>query len=156
MNEKIWNLFFDNLQKILFPEVWLIMDSSVSKMELMALLLLWRNGETIMTQLADSINIPMSTATGIVGRLAKKGYVDRITDETNRRIVTVRITQKGIDTAESMKQTVIKYWDIFTKILTNDEKETIYKLFSKVVDLFDKTELENVVNEQSIKKIHIE
>ena len=156
MDDKIWDLFFENIRKILFPEMWLIVDSSISKMELVTLLLLWKNGDTIMTQLADSVNIPMSTATGVVSRLTKKGYTERFADETNRRIVTVRLTQKGIDTAESMRLTFIKYWDIFTNILTDDEKKTIFSLIVKVIDLLGKTENENIDEEQPIKKIEIE
>ena len=158
MDDKIWDLFFENLQKILFPEVWLVVDSSLSKMELVALVLLWRNGETIMSQLADSVNIPMSTATGVVDRLTKKGYVERLIDETNRRIVTVRLTQKGIDTAESMKQTLIKFWTVFTGILTDDEKQAIFTMLVKVVDLLGKTDIEHTktADKQSMKKIEIE
>jgi len=158
MDDKIWDILFDNLQKMLYPEIWLVVDSSISKMELATLLLLWRNGETIMTQLADSVNMPMSTATGVVSRLAKKGYVERLTDSSNRRIVTVRLTQKGMDTAENMKQTVIKYWNVFTNILTDEEKKTILNLIIKIIDLLGKTDFGNTktADEQPIRKIEIE
>jgi len=125
------------------------------KMELITLLLLWRNGETIMTQLADSVHMPMSTATGVVDRLTKKGYAERLTDESNRRIVTVRLTQKGLDTAESMKQTFIKYWEMFTNILSDDEKQVIFKLIVKVIDMLGNAEFGNTEDEQPIKKIEI-
>lgn len=157
MDEKIWSLIFDNIQKILFPEIWLIMDLSISKMELMALLLIWRNDEIIMSQLADSLNIPMSTATGVVSRLAKKGFVERIVDESNRRIVTVKLTKEGKDTAAAVKQTFINYWDYFAKILSDDEKSTLFNIVAKVIALFDKEEFANVgVEEKPIKKIKIE
>jgi len=158
MDDKIWDILFDNLQKILYPEIWLVVDSSISKMELATLLLLWRNGETIMTQLADSVNMPMSTATGVVSRLTKKGYVERLSDASNRRIVTVRLTQKGTDTAENMKQTVLKYWNVFTNILTDDEKKTILNVIIKVIDSLGKVDLDiaKTVDEQPIRKIKIE
>jgi len=158
MDDKIWDVLFDNIQKILYPEIWLVVDSSISKMELATLLLLWRNGETIMTQLADSVNMPMSTATGVVSRLTKKGYVERLTDASNRRIVTVKLTQKGIDTAENMKQTVLKYWNVFTNILTDDEKKTILNVIVKVIESFGKTDFGNAppLDEQPIRKIEIE
>jgi len=158
MDDKIWDILFDNLQKILYPEIWLVVDSSISKMELATLLLLWRNGETIMTQLADSVNMPMSTATGVVSRLTKKGYVERLTDASNRRIVTVRLTQKGMDTAENMKQTLLKYWNVFTNTLTDEEKKTIFNLIIKVIDSFAKADFGNATppEEQPIRKIEIE
>ena len=156
MDEKVWDLFFDNSQKILFPETWLVVDSTISKMELVTLLFLWKNGETIMTQLADSVNIPMSTATGVVNRLTKNGYVERFTDEANRRIVTVRLTQKGIDAAESFKQAIIKYWDTFTDVLTDKEKQVIFKLLVKAIGLLGKIEVENAKYKQPITKIDIE
>lgn len=156
MDERLWDLFFDNMQKLLFPEVWLLMDLSISKLELVALLLLWRTDEVTMTQLAESINIPMSTATGVVSRLAKKGFVERLTDESNRRIVTVRLTQNGKDMAESTKQTVIKYWELFTKILTDEEKEMLFKLSAKIIAMLGKGEFESTGGETEIKKIVIE
>ena len=158
MDDKIWDVLFENLQKILYPEIWLVVDSSISKMELATLLLLWRNGETIMTQLADSVNMPMSTATGVVSRLTKKGYVERLSDASNRRIVTVRLTQKGIDTSENVKQTLLKYWHVFTNILTDDEKKTIFDVIIKVIEALGKTDIDSTktADEQPIRKIKIE
>lgn len=157
MDEKIWNLLFDNIKKVLFPEAWLIMDLQITKLELIALLLLWRTDEIIMSQLAESINIPMSTATGVINRLAKGGYVERLTDESNRRIVTVKLTSKGRETADSIKETIIKYWDHFTGMLTGDEKEMLLKLFSRIIAMLDGKSVDDTPDEEnSVKKIHID
>lgn len=156
MNDKIWSLFFDNMPKIMFPEVWLAMGLSMSRMELMAVLLIWVNGEVIMTQLAESLDIPMSTATGVVSRLAKKGYVERLVDESNRRIVTVRLTERGKNISENIKKTAMKYFDLILDILTDAEKEIVYKLSSKVVALFTNTNAKSEESEKVIKNIVIE
>ena len=156
MNEKIWKLFFDNMQKILFPEVWLAMGLSMSRMELMALLLIWVNGEIIMTQLSENLDIPMSTATGVVGRLAKKGYVERLIDESNRRIVTVRLTERGKDISENIKKTINQYFDLILNTMTEQEKKTLYELFVRIFALFICTDVEDKEAEKTIKKIIIE
>lgn len=154
MNDKIWDLFFDNWQKLLYPEERLTMELSLplSKMELIALLLIWRNDEMIMTQLADSIDIPMSTATGIVNRLVKKGCVERLIDETNRRLVNVKLTQEGKNTAESIKQALMKYWNLFTAILTDEENEMLYKLLSRFITSLQEGNFESKGGKKTIQK----
>jgi len=158
VNEKIWDLLIDNWKKVLSPEIQLMMDLSLSmsKMELIALILIERSGETMMTQLAESLHIPMSTATGVISRLAKQGYVERLTEESNRRIVNVRLTQQGEDTVESIKQTVMKYWGMLTEILSDEEKDVLYKLFSKMSALFSSRDFENNEDDKNITKIRID
>ncbi len=158
MNEKIWDLLIDNWKKILSPEIRLMMDLSLSmsKMELIALVLIGRSGETMMTQLAESLHIPMSTATGVISRLAKQGYVDRYTDESNRRIVNVRLTQQGKDTVENIKQTVMKYWGMLTEFLSDEEKDVLNKLFSKISASFSSSDSEDHGDVKNITKIRMD
>lgn len=156
MGDKIWDLFFEHLQKIMFPELWLAMGLSMSRMELMALLLIWVNGEVIMTQLAERLDIPMSTATGVISRLAKKGYVERLIDESNRRIVTVRLTEKGAEIPENIKHTVTKYIDLILGLLSDQEKDVLFKLITKVIAIFTGSVAHGGESEKTVKSITIE
>ena len=51
--------------------------------------------EATMGQLSDHMNFPMSTATGIVDRLVKKGYIERGKSDSDRRIVVITLSEKG-------------------------------------------------------------
>ena len=48
-----------------------------------------------MTHVANILGIKVSTLTTAVGKLVKKGYVERLRDEKDRRIVKIHLTDKG-------------------------------------------------------------
>lgn len=49
-----------------------------------------------MTEIADILNITVGTLTTSINRLLGKGYVDRIRDDGDRRVVRIALTEKGI------------------------------------------------------------
>ncbi|MCL4465586.1 MAG: MarR family transcriptional regulator [Chloroflexi bacterium] len=53
-----------------------------------------------MGQLASSLGVALSTATGIVDRLVEQGLLVRQEDPEDRRLVVVRLTEKGRETIE--------------------------------------------------------
>jgi len=53
-------------------------------------------GETIMRQVADFCEVPLSTATWTVDKLVEKKYLKRVNSLDDRRIVKVSLTKKGI------------------------------------------------------------
>lgn len=48
-----------------------------------------------MTHVANILDISVSTLTTSVNRLVKKGYVERLRDENDRRIVKIHLTERG-------------------------------------------------------------
>ena len=50
-----------------------------------------------MTHVANILGIKISTLTTAVNRLVRKGYVSRLRDENDRRIVKISLTEKGRD-----------------------------------------------------------
>lgn len=48
-----------------------------------------------MSQVAADLNITVGALTSAVNNLVKKGYVTRERDETDRRIVNIRLTREG-------------------------------------------------------------
>lgn len=53
-----------------------------------------------MTHVANILGINVSTLTTAVNRLVKKGYVKRLRDDTDRRIVKLSLTEKGVFAVE--------------------------------------------------------
>jgi len=56
---------------------------------------LHKAGESNMTSLAHFMDVTTPAMTGIVDRLVRDGYVVRVYDEKDRRIIMVRLTAKG-------------------------------------------------------------
>jgi len=59
------------------------------------LALLEMHGALPMSRLAEEIGVALPNATGIVGRLAERGIVERNHDTVDRRIVLIGLTKDG-------------------------------------------------------------
>lgn len=156
---ELFDTLFDSFRKLLYPEEWISIDLYLSKSELLTLLQVDRNGEIIMSQIADYINIPMSTATGLVERLVKKGYIERARSESDRRIVTIRLSSEGKKLADGLKQTIAGYIKLVYDALTEDEKKLLFGIFTKITDIIsNKVDSPDTVKEGGLqlKKIEIE
>ncbi|WP_010681262.1 MarR family transcriptional regulator [Acetivibrio cellulolyticus] len=156
---EIMSLFIDNFKKLFSPEDWLDFDLSFSKSELFVLLLVDNRGEVIMSQVAEFINTPMSTATGIVDRLVKNKYLARERSDNDRRIVVIKLTDNGKSIVNKLKETISRYIKIVDDSLTDEERTVLIKAVMKVFDVLNKrnTPLKTEGTESNkIKKIDIE
>lgn len=156
---ELFDLLFSNIKKLLYPEEWINLDFALSKSEIFAMLLVDRNGEVIMSQISSYINIPTSTATGIVDRLVKNGFMKRERSESDRRIVTIRLTDRGKEIVESLKNFIMERINAVNENLTEDERGMLYNIFIKVIDILNKKneEAEGAnPSREVIRKIEIE
>jgi MarR family transcriptional regulator, organic hydroperoxide resistance regulator len=154
----IYDMAIDALRKVLYPEEWINLDLSLSKSEIFALLQADRNGEIIMSQIADYINIPMSTATGLIERLVKKGYIERLRSESDRRIVTIRLTDAGKKLTNDLKDTVKGYIQLIYDCLSNEERDLLFGIITKVTNIITSSKKKDETGSEGsgIKKIEIE
>jgi DNA-binding MarR family transcriptional regulator len=155
----ISELLFDNIKKIFFPNEWLKLDLKFSKSEIFAMFLIDKRYEITMTELAEYIDSPMSTATGIVDRLVKSGYIIRERSEEDRRIVVLQLTQEGSQLISRIKELISGYLNVIVEDLTEEEKQfltgIVFKIIHSLETGFNK-ELPDEQNKDDIKKIDIE
>jgi DNA-binding MarR family transcriptional regulator len=155
--EEFFELIFDNLKRIIFPEEWLAIDIAMSKQELFTIMTVVRMKEATMGQLSENMNFPMSTATGIVDRLVKKGYMERGRSETDRRIVVISLTEKGKEFVAAVKEMIFSYIRRADEVLDDEEWETIIRIVGKVTAVLQKPAEESRQNKKSgVRKITIE
>lgn len=156
---ELFNMAVDTFKKLLYPGEWIDIDLSLSKTELFTLLQTERNGEIIMSQIADYINIPMSTATGLVERLVKKGYMERARSESDRRVVTIQLTDAGKKITAEIRETIGSYIKLVLDDLTEEEKNILLGLFDKITGILSRKRMAagNLTTGGSVlKKIEIE
>ena len=156
---EVMDFILDNIKKFIFPEEWLKIDMTLSKQEVFTLMLVDREGEIIMSRIADYVNVPMSTATGIVDRLVKNGYLDRNRSDADRRIVQIRLTGKAKKIVEEIKNIGSSYFNLVMKTLTDEERRFLSAIMVKimgVVNQQNRSSVEMASNESGIKKIKIE
>lgn len=157
--DNIIDIFIDNLKKLFFPEEWIELDMKLSKTEIFSILYLDKRKEITMTELVEYINVPMSTATGIVDRLVRKGYIARERSETDRRIVVLRLTDEGLRLIQNLKDLIYKYLDMILTDLTDEEKQFLARIALKIVhNLGNQLEPKKpeTQDKNQVKKIHIE
>jgi DNA-binding MarR family transcriptional regulator len=156
--EDFLETLLDNAKKLFYPEEWVTIDLSLSKTEVFCLLWMSRNNEVIMSQIADMLDIPMSTATGVVNRLVKKGYLERYRSEADRRIVVIRLTEEGQKLVDEVKATASKYFQLFTEALTEEEKAVLLQIMRKMLNHLGKEETneKEAPSAAGIKQIPIE
>ena len=156
---EISDMLFENLKKVFFPEEWLRLDMKFSKSEIFAMLLIDRRKEITMTELAEYIHSPMSTATGIIDRLVKSGYIKRDRSEQDRRIVVLRLGEKGFQEITKLKKLISVYLGKVAEGLTQEEIQVLTRIISKVIHILNTEftdELPKTPDEKTVRKIEIE
>jgi len=86
--------------KLSVPSEWLTSDMTVA--QLRVLLILHADGPSQMSFIASSLGIAVSTATGIVDNLVRKGLVTRGADPEDRRLVICMLSPQGQETINRM------------------------------------------------------
>jgi DNA-binding MarR family transcriptional regulator len=67
----------------------------LSASQLNCLIALYENGPLPPSQIAKHMLVESSTVTGVVDRLQEKGFVERLRDSPDRRVITVQLTNTG-------------------------------------------------------------
>lgn len=149
----------DDFKYILSPELWgnasVLLD--FSKNEILALLLLRRQKEVNISEIAEYINAPLNTVTGIVGRLEKKLLIERMRNNIDRRVVNIVLTQQGKEMMDREIAYIGGYVKDLYSQLTEAEKAAAMSIFGKVMNTFrQKSGVNSVGEERKIKRIIIE
>ncbi len=157
--ERVTDLLLNNFKKLFFPKEWLSFDLKFSKTEVFSLLLIEKKKEIIMTELAEYIHSPLSTATGIINRLVKDGYVIRERSEQDRRIVVLKASKKGKEEIEKLKELILEYVNRVTERLTQEEIQFLVQIAGKILSIFNEEFRGQQAAEESgniLRKIEIE
>ncbi len=76
------------------PEEWSDVELTIPQLRTLVLL---RRGSQRMSALAEYSGIGLPSATSMIDRLVDKDLVERTSDPDDRRVVTCRLTPKGMD-----------------------------------------------------------
>ncbi len=109
----------------------------ISKREFGLVVILGKHKSLIMSEIAEFINVPMSTATGIVDKLVSKGYLMRFYSEEDRRIVRIGLSKYGGELFELLEKTMIKFGYHILEGFEEEEKEMFIRLMQKATRNLD-------------------
>ena len=103
----------------------------VSKKEYTLLVMIGKSESMIMREVADFLQIPVSTATGIIDKLIEKGYVVREYSPEDRRIVIVRLSDEGKSIYLTLKEKLYCYGKALLQEFDDEERSLFIKLINK-------------------------
>ncbi|MEO6054821.1 MAG: MarR family transcriptional regulator [Chthoniobacterales bacterium] len=85
-----------------------------------------------MSEIAVKMNHTTAAATGMIDRLEKLGYVQRIHAENDRRKVMVKITRKGSALVTHIRQDITNNLALIMEILTEEERHAWLSIYRKI------------------------
>ena len=88
-------------------------------------------GKTMST-VAKALNVTLGTLTISVNSLVKKGYVDRVRSEKDRRVVLVSLTKSGIHAYKHHEKFHEEMIQSILQNLETDEQEVLHKALNKL------------------------
>lgn len=144
------DIFFNNKLSTGFLEY--------SKNEILALLLIYRRDNVNMTDVAEYINAPLNTATGVITRLEKKRIVERRRDTEDKRVVKIYLTDEGKKQIKEQIDCICEYIKKIYLSLDSNEINTLIKVVNKIFSILkeDKSEITTEKKENKIRRIIIE
>jgi len=103
--------------------------------QFMILMLLHREGESRMSDLAHLMNVTTAAMTGMVDRLVRDSYLVRAYDPEDRRIIKVKLTAKGSQLARGIhrgqRRTIIR---VFGKMSEADRGDYL-RILTQIKDI---------------------
>ena len=149
--------YIDQVKFLFFPEQWSKIFLDYSRNEIFTLIYLYRNPHVNMTEVASYINVPLNTATGVVGRMEKKGLILRERDGQDKRIVTLCLTEMGEQFVRCEIEEIEKIYERVAKELTQEEFATMINIVDRILEIL-KTDAkkETSVTKRQVKRIPIE
>ena len=156
--EDIFFQYIDKLKKLFSAVTWQNVLMDCSKNEIFILLLLYRQSEVNMTQVAEYVDVPLNTATGIVARMEKKGIVIRERSPADKRIVTISMTPEGKECIQKIMKEFLSYGQLMMESFTAEEIQLIFRTVEKGIQVLTTEHSRRQDDDQitKVRKIEIE
>jgi len=120
------------------------LTKEIDKQDLHLIAFIGERGSVIMRDIAEFLDIPFSTATGIVDKLVGKGCLARFHSEEDRRTVMVKLDKCGEEACSTFNTMKEEMGERMLKMLTADEKEQFIAILEKITF--------NLTQQQTVEK----
>ncbi|MEP1093694.1 MAG: MarR family transcriptional regulator [Cyclobacteriaceae bacterium] len=108
------------------------LTKDISKRDFSIIVFVGKQEEVIMRDIAEYLNIPMSTCTGIVDKLVEKGHLARFHSDEDRRIIKVTLSKFGRASFQLLESSLFNMGTMMLGDLKQKEQEELIKLLEKV------------------------
>ena len=93
-----------------------------------------RSEPITMGDLSRILGVPFSTATRTADWLVNNGYVQRLADPKDRRVVCVELTESGKELCQAMDDLLLESAEQFLCNFSLEERKELGRLLGKLVD----------------------
>jgi len=135
--DKLADLMLGVWRAIVKREACELFKGKITLPQFVILNILYKEGETKMSDIARFLDVSTAAATGLVARLVKCGYLVRVYDPHDRRIIRIKLSAKGGEllkkTTQARREMII---DIFGRI-SQDDREAYLRILSQVLDILN-------------------
>lgn len=95
-------------------------------------------GSLSMNEISEKMNLNSSTMTRILDKLVRDEYILRCKDDNDKRIVIVSLTEKGIEAASKLSDSVKSYYKKIIENIPEGQVEEILKSVNILQKAFEK------------------
>ena len=112
-----------------------LVDMNLTLAQLKAIYVVAAAGSLSMGALSERLGTALSTTSGTVDRLVRRGLLERAEDPTDRRQVIVRTTDEALEQIEHMSELGrARMRDMLVRLPTDADVETIERAISLLTD----------------------
>lgn len=111
-------------------------------------------GPTSMSEIARQEGVTLPAATALMDKLVAMGYVQRVADPRDRRIVLVEPTTEGNSIIENLKQRFMTRLDEILECLTEEDRRELMDALGTLTFIFQKVPALSQHPDRVIKTIH--
>lgn len=108
------------------------LTKDISKRDFSIIVFLGKNQEVIMREIAEFLQVPLSTTTGIVDKLVESGYLSRVHSNEDRRIIKVGLSSSGKKSFNLLQTSLYNMGKTVLSDLTASERDQFIVLLDKV------------------------
>ena len=115
----------------------LFADASLTFSQWTVLMALREWGQSTAADLARHICHDTGSLTRILDELEERGLITRARSETDRRVVALTLTTKGLSMVETLLPRVVDFWNGLLSDFSHLEIKLLVKLLGRLVDAAD-------------------
>ena len=108
------------------------LTKDIDKQDLHLISFIGDKNSVIMRDIAEFLDIPFSTATGIVDKLVSKKYLVRVHSEEDRRTVLVKLDKCGLHACNIFTEMKEELGQRMLELVTPEEKEQFISIMEKI------------------------
>jgi DNA-binding MarR family transcriptional regulator len=106
--------------------------ADISHSQLFVIMRLANQGAACLSEISQDLKVSAPTATGLIDRLEKTGFVQRTPDKEDRRSVVVDLTPEGKKLAQKLRAGIIKRWMEILSKLSREDAEKYLEILKKI------------------------